>query len=666
MRRYLSPLLVALLALLAAPVAAQPETDPPEDAEETQETGEESELDPELDPELEEEEELEAEDPQLRPPQLEMPDVDVAGGGVEEEPEGEGDEWDEEEDEGDDASLLQQAEPPSADPTRARWTPPQTVVSLNGYFRVRGELWDNFYLNRTDLPFNLFRPAATGATPAGSCGGSAVTEISEASPCRGDRIRFANMRLRLEPTISLSDDVQVHMMIDAFDNLVLGSTPDGLVYAPPGAAAPGSSEDQFSRQERTPGVPIDSFTATQNPPQALRNSARDSIYVRRAWAQVTNRGLGQLRFGRMGSHWGLGMLANDGRGIDQDFSSDVDRLMGITKIAGFYLVAAYDFAAQGIQRDLITDLRSVPFDATPQDDVRQFVFAVARREEPEAMKATLQRGGWVLNGGFYFVYRNQQLTSSGVTNAFPSRAGDDSAFVRRNARAFIPDMWLQFQWGGLRLETEAALITGSIENIQNGSFVDDDFRILQFGWAFEGEYRLLEDKLAIRVDAGYASGDADVDGLSAAQGLLAQQTDDRRISHFQFHPAYRIDLILWRNIMGRVAGTWYVKPGISYDLIRNPFGQLFGARVDVVYSHAAQAVQTYGGDAPLGLELDLTLYYRSEDGPDMLDGFYLMAQYGVLFPFSGLGYRSYMGVEEPHEQDLARAQALRVVLGVQY
>ena len=85
----------------------------------------------------------------------------------------------------------------------------------------------------------------------------------------------------------------------------------------------------FYRPERTAAVPLDSFALTSHPPEALRNGLRDSIRVRRAWAEVTNRGLGQLRFGRMGSHWGLGMLANSGDGIDSDFSNDVDRILAL-------------------------------------------------------------------------------------------------------------------------------------------------------------------------------------------------------------------------------------------------------------------------------------------------------------------------------------------------
>ena len=611
-------------------------------------------------------------DPQLRAPTYEMPDVatDV--------PLDEDDDVLEEGDDDDidpanDVDLLSEAEPPpSSDPTLSSWTSPRSIVSLHGYLRVRGELWDNFFLGRgidengrlfEDQPFSRFIPADRIAGRGPDMGSCEPTDGAEAACDSSDRLRFGNMRLRLAPSIALSDDVQVHMMIDAFDNLVLGSTPENHVYVPSTGA------NAFSRVGRAPGVPFDTFVTTQDPPQALRNSARDSVYFRRAWAQVRNRGLGEVRFGRMGSHWGLGMLQNSGEGIDGDYSTDVDRIMLMTKLGGFHWVAAYDFAAQGITNQLIGDLRDIPYDLTAKDDIQQFVFASARREDDEVAEAKLHEGGWVLEGGLYFIYRSQSFTSAPVTNAFPNLEASATTpfrFIQRDAKAFIPDLWGRFRWGSLRLEAEMAAVFGSIGNVNDATFAGREHKLRQFGLAFESELRLLDDKLAIRLYTGFATGDQDVDGLSARQDLYSQRTDDTTLSTFQMHPNYRVDLILWRNIMQRVAGAWYLKPGLGYDIIRSPFGQVFGARADVIYSRAAQEVQTYGSNPNLGLELNFSLYYRSEDGPDLLDGFYASFQYGVLFPLDGLGHSNTpTGMASPLP-DPGNAQALRLILGVQY
>src|SRR5688500_3904943 len=140
----------------------------------------------------------------------------------------------------------------------------------------------------------------------GSAGGRLADTDPPVDDCDTETLGFANMRLRLMPTVNVSDTLKVHAWIDVFDNMVLGSTPDGYVLEP---------ASSFARA-RSPFVPIEGFTTTAVPPTHLRNSLGDSIVARRAWAEVTNRDLGQLRFGRMGSDWGLGILANGGEGLD--------------------------------------------------------------------------------------------------------------------------------------------------------------------------------------------------------------------------------------------------------------------------------------------------------------------------------------------------------------
>jgi uncharacterized protein (TIGR04551 family) len=139
---------------------------------------------------------------------------------------------------------------------------------------------------------------------------------------------------------------------------------------------------------------------------------------------------------------------------------------------------------------------------------------------------------------------------------------------------------------------------------------------------------------------------------------------DRTYSTFFFHPNYRIDLIFWRNIMRQISGAYYFRPGISYDFIRNNFGQLLGARADVIWSRASEPLQTWGNADDLGVEIDVSVYYRSEDGPDILDGFYAQAQWGIFFPLDGLGYLEEAGGATA--PSLGNAQTFRLLLGVMY
>lgn len=551
-------------------------------------------------------------------------------------------------------------------PTVEPWTSPQTVFELHGYMRMRGEFQDQFSLGRAreittgvpDLPFSLFIPREDDVMPAGGCGGGVET-------CDQRALAFANMRLRIEPTIHLSDDVRVRMQLDVFDNLVLGSTPQGYAAAP---------LDTTGGRRYSTLVPLTSFSQTQTPSSAGVNSWTDSIVVRRAWAEVRNRGLGELRFGRMGNHWGLGILANGGAGIDSDWQSDVDRIMAITRLVGFYFFGAWDFASEGFVYEDPANQR-VPFDAVRNDDVDQFTFGIARRSTPEEQEAALQRGDFVLNGGLYFVYRTQNLTSEGTRNPLDPDA--TPALARRGFEVYVPDVWVQFLYENLRLEAEATMMIGTIGNVElqdpsmAPAFNAATYNILNFGVAFEGEYHLLNNQLGIYFNTGFASGDADVEGLSGggAGPIQTQQGrsvgTDTNLSAFSFHPNYRIDMIFWRTIMRQFGSAYYFRPGLSYDFIRSSFGQLLGARADVIWSRAAEPVQTWGNQPDIGVEIDVQAYYRSEDGPDLLDGFYASLQYGIFFPLGALGYLPGMTPTSGGAGG-QNAQTIRLILGVSY
>jgi uncharacterized protein (TIGR04551 family) len=570
------------------------------------------------------------------------------------------------------ADRLQQAAPAPA--AKRGWTLPETVFHLHGYMRLRGNyLRDGSLGHRPDLdrlptigglsgapartnydPFPFFtpddstkwNPNTTEEPVAGGCGDRASTASGR---CNKRGQVSGDLRLRLKPEIHLSDDVRVKAWIDVLDNVALGT----LGYGTAGQSSDGN---------------------------ALR--------ARRVWGEARNRDIGELRFGRMGADWGLGILDNGGDryGIDSDFSSEVDRIMGITNLAGFYLMAAYDWASEGKVLGKLESPSGVPVDRAQRDDKNAFTLAAARKLDDEAQQSALARGESVFNYGVYFVYRSQVLQRD-VAIA----DGQDNRYVRLNEKQFIPDLWFQVLWEGLRIELEAVAVAGTLEgdcprlnldsgtrqsaNEQYGKGMTSELsaggscKLRQFGVALETEYRLFDERLGLHFMTGFASGDSDAYGLAATNDSRLQKHRDGQvgdtISTYGFHPDYRVDLILWRTIMRRVAGAYYFKPGVSYDFIRDPYGQLAGGRLDVVYSRASAADQTWGGSANLGLELDASLYYRSEDGPDVMDGFYGLVQFGVLFPFKGLGYDEdeLAGIAAPGKKN---AMILRGVAGIAF
>ena len=546
--------------------------------------------------------------------------------------------------------AAEPAAPAAQVPAKSGWTAPDTMVQLHGYLRLRGGLLKDGALghrspfdrpaaldgqpNGNYDPFPFFAPAdsvrpnredSTVQAVEGGCGNSP----GEDGGCGKSTQVTGDLRLRLKPEIHLSDDVRVKAWIDVLDNAGLGTTGYG---------------------------PYTGYSLTD---LDLGNAIR----VRRAWGEARNRDLGELRFGRMGADWGLGILDNGGdrNGIDSDFSSDVDRVMAISNLAGFYLMAAYDWASQGLVLPGAATPSGVPVDRAQRDDLSALTVAVAHRVEEEVQQSMLQRGDAVFNYGAYFVWRRQRLKLDADVYADSLEDGEFGSppFVRLDQSQFIPDLWFQLLWEGLRIELEAAFVAGSLEGgcprlvgdrseMRDADELEpvsgDTCKFRQLGIALELEYRLFDDRLGIHFLSGLASGDSHAYGLAQTNDPSFQRTSsrdnpgDRTITTYQFHPDYRVDLILWRTLMRRVAGGYYFKPGVSYDFIHDPYGQRAGGRLDVIYSRATSPKQTWGNDGNLGLEMDLSLYYRSEDGPDPLDGFYGLVQWGILFPFGGLDY----------------------------
>jgi uncharacterized protein (TIGR04551 family) len=579
------------------------------------------------------------------------------------------------------AASAPAEKPKSAPPAEKRgWTAPETVFHLHGYLRMRGSLLKDGALghrpnyDRTPLtddendpprlnydPFPFFIPEDSsnydplrgGSTTRPPVEGGCGENYRSDGRCNKKTQVGGDMRLRLKPEIHLSDDVRVKAWVDVLDNVGLGT----LGYGPNALYGPADPE--------------------------LGNLIR----VRRAWGEARNRDIGELRFGRMGADWGLGILDNGGdrNGIDSDFSSDLDRIMGMTNLGGFYLMAAYDWASQGKVTPGSATPSGIAVDRAQRDDLSALTIAAAHKLEPELQRSNLLRGEAVYNYGLYFIYRRQRLKNREPVDP------DPQPYYRIDQSQFVPDLWFQFLWEGLRIELEAAFVAGSLEGGCPWIDADPDNRdtwrsgaehvdvsptsrrssgeckFRQLGVALESEYRLFDDRLGIHFLSGFASGDAHAYGLAQTNDPSFQRSEtsaaDRTISTYQFHPDYRVDLILWRTLMRRVAGGYYFKPGVSYDFIHDPYGQQAGARVDVIYSRAATAKQTWGDDANLGLELDLSLYYRSEDGPDVLDGFYTTIQWGILFPFQGLQYANSI-VNAPDSK--SNAMILRGVMGIAF
>ncbi len=536
--------------------------------------------------------------------------------------------------------------------------PPLNLLDLHGYLRLRGDLMDGLSLGlQPRLGYDGER-------------GGAYPQFPKSATYRKDTLAGANMRFRLEPTINISEDVRIMAQIDMLDNLILGSTPEGY--------------------PKSLYYPLVAFSQGQQPPVEGVNSIKDSILVKRVWGEVMTP-VGLLRFGRMGSQWGLGLLANDGgpthvdRGplvtrrdrfspagqcFDCDYGSTADRIMFITKVFGHYIVPMLDFTAEGPYYTYTNEWQGQPFDYDQLDDVNSYILAIAKRDKPEDIQRTLAEGGWSLNYGVYFVYRNQAYDAIDYQTESPyeGRNQEVDNYAVRNAEAFIPDVWVRFMMGKLRIEAEFVAIVGKIGYDAQGANLDEDGNLIdvvdvrgqkidmtQFGGVLQADYRFLDDALLVGLELGFASGDD-----SPAFGVrpfdekqFEHSQGDHDINNFRFHPDYHVDLILWRQIIGTVTDAVYFKPSVQYNI-----AQGFGAKASAIYSSAIYSESTRGKSNPLGLELDLDFFYFSDDN------FHAGLSYGILIPFDGmtdLGDDGAPGGQLEFEQDEEASIAHRVL-----
>lgn len=535
--------------------------------------------------------------------------------------------------------------------------PELNFLEFDGYFRFRYDFFYNLdlgtYYQNTESGQATGPFAPNYAPPVPLCNTDIGTRqvgnpgdpdfVAGADSCANNAgtsksLGGANMRLRLEPVFNVYEDVKIKMQVDVLDNMVLGSTPDGFPI--------------------NPISPLLAFSQTQVPPTAGVNTIwLDSIRVKRAWAEVMTP-LGQLRMGRMPSHFGMGLLANEGRGIDGDFGDTNDRLMFATKIGDFIVVPAYDWVVSGPTSATTFDPYGQPFDRDQRDDVDQYILAIVKKDKPEDIEQRLANGEWVLNGGTYQVGRFQALDAANYFNGGdPAAQVTADKLLERDAQAYIYSYWLKFMWRKLTIEAEYAGILGKIGNsaVAGGyTAKSPELTLNQHAASVQLKYKMLKDALTFELLVLAASGDSaagwgirplsDASGTPGAwDGTQAPGGGDNSISNFRLDPNFVVDMIFWRQLVGTVTDAMIIRPSVQYNLTRG-----FGARLDLIYSRSLHASSTpsasftqrnddAGNDislasasANLGVEADFKLFYDSDDG------FHAWFQYGIFVPFAGL------------------------------
>jgi len=287
------------------------------------------------------------------------------------------------------------------------------------------------------------------------------------------------------------------------------------------------------------------------------------------------------------------------------------------RFAGINLSAGYGWLGTGPTSQARVEWDEQPYDLEQSDDIHQVELAIHKRpmspRELEQRARDLHAGKPIFDWGLYTTARWQQNAVFGaVCCAGGSAAGDscidcygDMALMDRSAWVVTPDIWLKLDWKPtsvtrLKMQLEFAMNIGKIEHAGDGIVPDFDIDVLSWGGAFESMFWWK--MVGFGLDLGLASGDSAVlqDPSLSGAGLYG---NDGKSTMFSFHRDYIVDMILYREVLGGVYNSAYVRPHFIFDLLSASSTSSFGGTVAALYGMSMDPTGTPGDSRHLGLEL---------------------------------------------------------------
>ncbi|MFH0800628.1 MAG: hypothetical protein V2A66_10685 [Pseudomonadota bacterium] len=350
-------------------------------------------------------------------------------------------------------------------------------------------------------------------------------------------IQYNQMRLRLEPSFKLNDNLSLHAQFDVLDNIVFGT------------------KDTRQLQITAPIVgnqtlPAGGGSFYMTGPSTMGENG--AINVRRIWADILTP-VGKFRIGRQPSHWGLGIFQNDGNELQGDFGDTADRIL--------YLLQ-YDIPDAGsLTGGLFWDIAySAQWD--PRTDTRMTSVAM-----PSHNRDTQQFGGLFLfdrpevSAGLFggMRYRNgpDGATTMTATDALgtPTAAGIDGDtllyFIDLYGRYALENYTFKLEgvFVGGKVTTGLALNAIPFAGLGAGQGIiqlppKQDMRVFNAAFEVEGHYKFGG---AWKFQTGYAEGDG---------SPLSQ-----RVTQLGFRPDYQIALIMFDMPLGTSPALYGAKAG---------------------------------------------------------------------------------------------------------
>lgn len=510
-------------------------------------------------------------------------------------------------------TTAQQTTPASSEPIEPRRLPASLKSSErlphfehHGYFRTRLTAFGNYDLNTR----------GTSPVPApiddGQRGNASQDNINTDD---SDALLGGNIRFRYEPTIHITESVRVSGVFDIMDNLVLGTTPNGL--------RTNWGSDAF-------------FTFNGAEPVNEDSIGKNAIAVKALYGQADTL-IGTFTVGRVPADWGLGIIYNDGgvfkrdeqildghgwKCLDCDSSDAVDRVEYRIRDPFFdslYLNFSWDFVNSGLAGyNLQQDSLGQSFDLSDNDDVLQFTLSlfdrpISQQEVDERYRALYETRQWTADWGVLFSYRQQKIAAEDDAQQQGSGAASTYDMYKKDAEAYVIDLWGRFMIPCpkdvlLRLEAEFVGVFGSIEREHNDE--GDDRTITQIGFALESEVTWHD------LFAGLKAGVAWADNMVYSGHPMIEQLDAVPVgSILRFDPNYTVDSIMFRELMGGINNAWYLNlyGEYKFPLQMQQMTIALGARIDLTTSGAIEKNATPGNASWYGFEGNAKLFYDESD-----------------------------------------------------
>lgn len=363
-----------------------------------------------------------------------------------------------------------------------------------------------------------------------------MQQNNKALPYSNNRFGFISynqMRLRLEPTLKLGDNISIQSQFDVLDNVLFGTNDTKQI----GIVAP-------MLGEQTLPAGAGSFSMT-GPSSVGENGA---INIRRVWADILTP-IGKFRIGRQPSHWGLGIFQNDGNGRQGDFGDSADRIAYLVQydiedggaVTGGLV---WDIAAEAQVDPRIDGLLTAP--SANNRDCQQYG-ALFLYEHPNftlgGFGGLRRRNG--PNEASTMKVRWAGESSDTAASHWAGRDGDTLLYFADLYAKYVYEEY-KFQFEGIylggKVTTGLALNELSFTGVTPGSSVisvppDQTMRVLMFAFEAEAKYKFGSEW---KVQAGFAPGD----GTPLSQ----------KITQLGFRPDYQVALMMFNMPLGSSPG----------------------------------------------------------------------------------------------------------------